>query len=673
MTIGLCMIVRDEEQNLARCLSSVADVFDKIIIVDTGSTDRTKEIAKSFGAVIHDFTWIDDFAAARNFSFSKCDCDYIAWLDADDEVLPATKNAILQLKSHLTADVYALPYHYLSDEHGNPYVTLRLYRIIRNSPEVRWHWPIHECLQFPPHWVQQRIDDAPITHRRSGEDAVKDSGRNLRILKKAVAENHSEPRLKYYYAKELFSDGLLKESLVAFEDYYRTGGGWHDDQINGRFMVAMAHLKFDDEAAAIASCLEGIKQDPNWAEFYMLIGQIHYDKERWAQAASWFEIASRLPIPQSLGVIVIENYTWAPHDRLCKCYSQIGKIREAYDANEKALTFKPNEPRLLFNREFLRDVLFSGRTAERPVRLSLGSGGKPTPSYRCTDMYQAPNVEELIDQTTVPYKDATIHAIYSEHALEHAPGHSGAEKAIAEWARVMRHGGHVTIKVPDLEQCCLNFVRAEDRDAAQHERFGPRDWFKYTIYGIQDITGDPHPEGQYHRTGFTQQSLQRILESHGFEVQSNKKYDGWGTPSLEVTAVQMKQPLKIVWFIPGVPDESHGSLRIRRLNVHRWLQKNGVNSTILNPADPVDIQKAYNADICVFISFGAAEKTLIDQLKRRGIKCIFDHCEDMYDLPHQTECFQAVDVIACCSTVLTEKSTSYGRAIMVPDACEDLT
>ena len=75
-TISLCMIVRDEEDVLERCLNSAADLVDEIIIVDTGSTDRTREIAQKFTDKVLSFPWIDDFAAARNFSFSQATCDY---------------------------------------------------------------------------------------------------------------------------------------------------------------------------------------------------------------------------------------------------------------------------------------------------------------------------------------------------------------------------------------------------------------------------------------------------------------------------------------------------------------------------------------------------------------------------------------------------------------------
>ena len=91
------MIVKNEEENLPRCLASVEGIFDEIIVVDTGSTDRTKEIAREFGAKVFDFEWIDSFAAARNEALSHATGDYAFWLDADDVVEPVERVKLLAL------------------------------------------------------------------------------------------------------------------------------------------------------------------------------------------------------------------------------------------------------------------------------------------------------------------------------------------------------------------------------------------------------------------------------------------------------------------------------------------------------------------------------------------------------------------------------------------------
>ena len=122
-SVSLCMIVRDEEDVLRRCLASAAEAVDEIIIVDTGSADRTKEIAAEFTDKIYDFVWRDDFAAARNFDLTKGSGAYLMWLDADD-VLPAPDaEKLLAFKAELDScpcDVIMMPYDTAFDENGVP-------------------------------------------------------------------------------------------------------------------------------------------------------------------------------------------------------------------------------------------------------------------------------------------------------------------------------------------------------------------------------------------------------------------------------------------------------------------------------------------------------------------------------------------------------------------------
>lgn len=120
-TISLCMIVKNEEKVLARCLDSVKPAVDEIVILDTGSTDATKDVAARYTDRIYDFPWVDDFSAARNASFAKASMTFTMWLDADDVLLPEDLEALIQLKSQLDtldADVIMLPYHTGVDETG---------------------------------------------------------------------------------------------------------------------------------------------------------------------------------------------------------------------------------------------------------------------------------------------------------------------------------------------------------------------------------------------------------------------------------------------------------------------------------------------------------------------------------------------------------------------------
>src|SRR5436305_12332456 len=96
-SISACLIVRNEQDNLPRCLNSLRGVVDDLIVVDTGSTDGTVEIAEQFGARVFHFPWCDDFAAARNESLSHVESDWIMWIDADDELVQSQPRALREL------------------------------------------------------------------------------------------------------------------------------------------------------------------------------------------------------------------------------------------------------------------------------------------------------------------------------------------------------------------------------------------------------------------------------------------------------------------------------------------------------------------------------------------------------------------------------------------------
>jgi len=182
ITISLCMIVKNEEVTLAKCLGSILGLVDEIIIVDTGSTDRTKKIAASFTDKIFDFKWVDDFSAARNYSYSKASMDYILWLDADDVLLPEDRMKFKELKSILDASVdnVMMKYNVGFDTHGN--VTFSYYRerLSKRSCNFQWREPVHEYLAKGEKVINTEICVTHTKIRRTQSD------RNLKIYRKTI-------------------------------------------------------------------------------------------------------------------------------------------------------------------------------------------------------------------------------------------------------------------------------------------------------------------------------------------------------------------------------------------------------------------------------------------------------------------------------------------------------
>ncbi len=163
-TISLCMIVKNEEQWLQQCLDSVKGLVSEMIIIDTGSTDNTKGIAKKNGAKVYDFTWKDDFAAARNFSISKATCDWILWIDADETISKKDYDIINKLieeakfplivleQRHYTNDTKKSLFKKIDDRYKEEakefagYTPTLMTRLFKNKIGLQFEGVVHESL-----------------------------------------------------------------------------------------------------------------------------------------------------------------------------------------------------------------------------------------------------------------------------------------------------------------------------------------------------------------------------------------------------------------------------------------------------------------------------------------------------------------------------------------------
>ena len=353
-TISLCMIVRDEEDVLGRCLSSVADLVDEIILVDTGSKDRTKEIAQAFTGQVFDFPWIDDFAAARNFSFSHAHCAYCMWLDADDVLAPADREKFLRLKAGLgeDVDVVMLPYYTGFDSQGR--VTFSYYRerIVRNHAGMAWKGAVHEVIETKG---KVRYGDCGITHQKLHPA---DPDRNLRIFEKLLAQGTAlDPRQQFYYGRELYYHRRYQEALQVLRDFLDSRQGWLENNIEACRQCAYCWYALNREDLALQALLESFAYDLPRAETCCDIGQHFLDRQLWEQAAYWYHRALECPRQDSRGGFVLpEAYGFLPCIQLCVCYSRLGRQEEAQAYNERAAQFQPDAPAVAYNRAYFASL-----------------------------------------------------------------------------------------------------------------------------------------------------------------------------------------------------------------------------------------------------------------------------------------------------------------------------
>src|SRR5262249_35066644 len=148
----------------------------------------------------------------------------------------------------------------------------------------------------------------------------------------------ADQRMRFYFSKELQHAGRLAESVENFELFIQRGGdGLHENLVNAHLMMAETYRGLKDDAKAVVTCARGLAVDPRWAELYVTAGETYYMKGEWRRATWWFERAAACPVPESLGFTRMDDYTWLPHDRLCKCYAELGDLRRAHRENEKAL------------------------------------------------------------------------------------------------------------------------------------------------------------------------------------------------------------------------------------------------------------------------------------------------------------------------------------------------
>jgi len=235
------MIVKDEAESLARCVSSVRDYVDEIVIVDTGSKDRTKDVARTFTDKIYDFPWNGSFADARNFSTSKARKDWVLVLDADELMMQADLESLVGMLGSTSYDAFFLIQRNYTNDSTKPgwtslgdgdvqhfgcrgYIPNPVIRLFRNNRKIRFEGAIHEVVDESVRASQRKLLDIPIHHHWEDKDVFRKQMQYLAIAERELGKHptgrlHAIAAAIHYNFKKDYKEALRHFQAAADKGY----------------------------------------------------------------------------------------------------------------------------------------------------------------------------------------------------------------------------------------------------------------------------------------------------------------------------------------------------------------------------------------------------------------------------------------------------------------------
>lgn len=320
ITISLCMIVKNEEQVLARCLDSIKDLMDEIIIVDTGSNDRTKEIASRYTDKIYDFKWIDDFAAARNESFSHAVMDYIYVADADEVLDRENYNKFKRLKEAMLPEIDIVQMYYRNQlDNGTAYNFDKEYRpkLYKRIRKFEWIEPVHEMVRIEPVIFDSDIE---IDHRPLSNHAGRDFGVFIRHYNNGM---RLSKRLHHMYAMELYISGKdddFVSAIQVFEDTLSDTSRSMDEIKEALVILERAYRVKGDSENFLKVIAKDTASKPS-AETCCELGEYYYGRQDYNEACIWFLNA----VNEAESILSIKTSGETPYSRMAVCYEKLGE------------------------------------------------------------------------------------------------------------------------------------------------------------------------------------------------------------------------------------------------------------------------------------------------------------------------------------------------------------
>jgi len=351
-TVTLAMIVKDEEETLGACLASVAGHVDEIVIVDTGSRDATKSIARRFTDRVLTYRWHDDAATARQFAFDQATSAWVCWLDADDVVAGAEELRGILGGLEPEVDAILWPYVCTRDAWGAPRQIEWFVRCIRTDGPYRWVYPVHELLVAARPTVTRWKPEIVVEHHPEQRSGGRDPARYLARIRAAAQDD--DPRMLFILGHEEAGAGNRDEAIAAFGRLLMAEGGdpyWYQAEI----WIGKLHIGAQRHDAAIDAYLAALARDPSWPDAYFGLAEVYYYGRDWAKVVHWTDFGRKIPAPATIARFDPLRYAHGWIIQYTNALFHLGRVEEALAWTRTALGYDPDD---VWHRENLRR--FSG-------------------------------------------------------------------------------------------------------------------------------------------------------------------------------------------------------------------------------------------------------------------------------------------------------------------------
>lgn len=351
MSLSLCMIVKNEENDLARCLESIKDIIDEIIIVDTGSTDNTIKIAETYGAKIFFYKWDNSFANARNYSLSKASKDWILIMDADDELKSEDKDKVINLinNENNKLDVYyGETLSYLGDSKDYNILSSMNIRFIKNGTGYKFSGDIHE--QIKPGSEDSNKQgfagtvDIEFYHYGYLDKAVNEKNkgkRNIDIIQKNLKENPDDVFMLFNISTEYIASHKYIEALEYLKKAYKNfdpSFGFGPKLISKMIACNEMLEQFDDCLTLIE---DGLKYYPACTDFEFYRANIFFRIKQYSSAIESAKRCIAMGEPPALLRELVGVGTYRPYYILGIIYSDMRDYDASYKYFDEVLKLNP--------------------------------------------------------------------------------------------------------------------------------------------------------------------------------------------------------------------------------------------------------------------------------------------------------------------------------------------